>query len=73
MKIHVLTSLYGNPKKIFINQIKCHDREALYELSEITNIQNLMGDNGYIGKISEDIFERPETIKTNLNHFDKDM
>lgn len=55
MKVHVITDLYGNPIEYLLTKANIDNREALHELSDITNIQNLIGDKGYVGKISEEL------------------
>ena len=55
MKVHVITDLYGNPIEYLLTKANIDDREALNELSDITNIQNLIGDKGYVVKISEEL------------------
>lgn len=53
MKVHVVTDLYGNPIEYLLTKANIDDRDALYELSDMTNIQILIGDKGYIGIVNE--------------------
>ena len=53
MKVHVVTDLYGNPIEYLLTKANIDDRDALYELSDMTTIQILIGDKGYIGIVNE--------------------
>ena len=55
MKVHVITDLYGNPIDYLLTKASVDDRDALYELSDMVNIQTLFGDKGYVGNISEEL------------------
>ncbi len=55
MKVHVLTDLYGNPIDYLLTKANIDDRDALYELSDMVNIDTLFGDKGYVGKVSEEL------------------
>lgn len=55
MKVHVVTDLYGNPIDYLLTKASVDDRDALYELSDMVNIQTLFGDKGYVGNISEEL------------------
>ena len=46
MKVHIITDLYENPIEYLLTKANINDRDTLHELSEITNIQNLIGDKG---------------------------
>lgn len=62
MKVHVITDLYGNPIEYLLTKANIDDREALHELSDITNIQNLIGDKGYVGRISKELRDEKKII-----------
>lgn len=62
MKVHVITNLYRNSIEYLLTKVSIDNRAALHELSEITNIQNLIGDKGYIGKIREELKKKKELI-----------
>lgn len=62
MKVHVITDLYGNPIEYLLTKANIDDREALHELSDITNIQNLIGDKGYVGRISKELRDKKKLI-----------
>ncbi len=55
MKVHVITDLYGNPIDYLLTKANIDDRDALYELSDMVNIDTLFGDKGYVGKVSEEL------------------
>ena len=55
MKVHVVTDLYGNLIDYLLTKASVDDRDALYELSDMVNIQTLFGDKGYVGNISEEL------------------
>lgn len=55
MKVHVITDLYGNPIDYLLTKANTDDRDALYELSDMVNIDTLFGDKGYVGKVSEEL------------------
>ncbi len=55
MKVHVVTDLNGNPIDYLLTKANVDDREALYELSEMMDIDILFGDKGYVGSINEDL------------------
>ena len=62
MKVHVITDLYGNPIEYLLTKANIDEREALHELSDITNIQNLIGDKGYVGRISKELRDEKKLI-----------
>ena len=62
MKVHVITNLYRNSIEYLLTKVSIDNRAALHELSEIKNIQNLIGDKGYIGKIREELKKKKELI-----------
>ncbi len=55
MKVHTVTDLNGNPIDYLLTKANVDDREALYELSEMMNINVLFGDKGYVGSIDEEL------------------
>ena len=55
MKVHVVTDLYGNPIDYLLTKASVDDRDALYELTDMVNIQTLFGDKGYVGNVSEEL------------------
>lgn len=57
MKVHVIIDLNGNPIDYLLTKANIDDREALYELSQIVNIDILFGDKGYVGKIEGELRE----------------
>ena len=54
-KVHVVTDLEGNPYDYVLTPANVDDREPLFELVELLDINILFGDKGYIGKR---LFER---------------
>ena len=62
MKVHVITDLYGNPIEYLLTKTNIYNREELHELSDITNIQNLIGDKGYVGRISKELRDEKKLI-----------
>ncbi len=55
MKVHVVTDLYGNPIDYLLTKASVDDRDALYELSDMVNIQTLFDDKGYVGNVCEEL------------------
>lgn len=55
MKVHVVTNLDGNPLDYVLTKANVDDRDALFELSNLLNIDILFGDKGYIGNIIEEL------------------
>ena len=55
LKVHVVTNLDGNPCDFVVTSANVDDRDALYDLADLTFIDVLFGDKGYVGKISEEI------------------
>lgn len=55
MKVHVVTDLYGNPIDYVLTKANIDDRDVLFELSSLVNIDVLFGDKGYVGNINEEL------------------
>ena len=55
LKVHTITDLNGNPIDYLLTKANVDDRDALYELSEMVDIDILFGDKGYVGKVSEEL------------------
>lgn len=55
MKVHVVTNLNGNPIDYVLTKANVDDRDALFELSDLIDIDILFGDKGYVGKIDEEL------------------
>lgn len=49
MKVHVITSLSGNPIDYTLTKANVDDRDALYDLTDGIFVRTLFGDKGYIG------------------------
>lgn len=56
-KVHVITDLNGNPYDYVLTPANVDDREAVFELSELVNIDILFGDKGYVGKFINELKE----------------
>lgn len=54
-KVHVITDLDGNPYDYILTPANVDDRDAVFELSELVDIDILFGDKGYIGKFIEEL------------------
>lgn len=54
-KVHVITDLDGNPYDYVLTPANVDDRDALFELSELVDIDILFGDKGYVGKFIEEL------------------
>lgn len=54
-KIHVVTDLNGNPYDYVLTSANVDDREAVFELAELIEIDTLFGDKGYVGNFIEDL------------------
>lgn len=57
MKVHVITDLYGAPIDYVLTKANVDDRDVLFELSNLVNIDVLFGDNGYVRNIGEELKE----------------
>ena len=55
MKVHVISDLQGEPLEYIITKANIDDREALYELSNLIDIDILFGDKGYVGDICNEL------------------
>ena len=55
MKVHVITDLNGNPIDYVLTKANVDDRDVLFELSNLVDIDGLFGDKGYVGNISEEL------------------
>lgn len=56
-KVHVITDLNGNPYDYVLTPANVDDREAVFELSELVDIDILFGDKGYVGKFINELKE----------------
>lgn len=56
-KVHVVTDLNGNPYDYVLTPANVDDREAVFELTELIDINILFGDKGYVGKFIEELRE----------------
>ena len=54
-KVHVITDLDGNPYDYILTSANVDDREAVYELSDLVDMDILFGDKGYIGSLAADL------------------
>ena len=54
-KVHVVTDLNGNPYDYVLTPTNVDDREAVFELAELVDIDILFGDKGYVGKFIEEL------------------
>ena len=55
MKVHVITDLQGEPIDYVLTKANVDDRDVIFELSNLVDIDILFGDKGYIGNISEEL------------------
>lgn len=55
MKVHVITDLQGEPIDYVLTKANVDDRDVVFELSTLVDIDILFGDKGYIGNISEEL------------------
>ena len=62
MKVHVITDLNGNPIDYVLTKANVDDRDVLFELSNLVNIDILFGDKGYVGNVSEEL-KKEKNIK----------
>lgn len=62
MKVHAITDLEGNPCEFLITKANVDDRDGLLELAELTYLDIVFGDKGYIGNIAE-ILKKEKGIK----------
>lgn len=56
-KVHVITDIDGNPYDYVLTKANVDDREAVFELSELVDIDILFGDKGYVGKFVKELRE----------------
>lgn len=56
-KVHVITDLNGNPYDYILTPANVDDRDAVFELSELVDIDILFGDKGYVGKFVKELRE----------------
>lgn len=54
-KVHVVTDLDGNPYDYVLTPANVDDREPVFELAELVDIDILFGDKGYVGKFIEEL------------------
>lgn len=54
-KAHVVTDLDGNPYDYVLTPANVDDREPVFELADLVEIDILFGDKGYVGKFIEDL------------------
>ena len=47
MKVHVITSIDGNPIDFIVTPANTDDKDAVFELAELWKLQNLFADKGY--------------------------
>jgi len=55
MKVHVITDLQGEPIDYVLTKANIDDRDVVFELSNLVDIDILFGDKGYIGNINEEL------------------
>lgn len=55
MKVHVITDLQGEPIDYVLTKANVDDRDVLFELSDLVNIDILFGDKGYVGNIDKEL------------------
>ena len=56
-KVHVIADLNGNPYDYVLTPTNVDDREAVFELAELVDIDILFKDKGYVGKFIEELRE----------------
>ena len=61
-KVHVVTDLNGNPYDYVLTSANVDDREAVFELADLVEIDILFGDKGYVGNFIEEL-KREKGIK----------
>lgn len=54
-KVHVVTDLDGNPYDYVLTPANVDDRDAVFELSDLVEIDVLFGDKGYVGSFVEEL------------------
>lgn len=54
-KVHVVTDLNGNPYDYVLTAANVDDREPVFELAELIDIDILLGDKGYVGNFIEEL------------------
>lgn len=54
-KVHVVTDLDGNPYDYVLTPANVDDREPVFELADLVEIDILFGDKGYVGNFIEDL------------------
>jgi len=54
-KVHVITDLDGNPYDYVLTPANIDDRDAVFELADLVDIDILFGDKGYVGKFVEEL------------------
>ena len=54
-KVHVVTNLDGNPYDYVLTPANIDDRDAVFELANLVDIDILFGDKGYIGNFVEEL------------------
>lgn len=54
-KVHVVTDLNGNPYDYVLTSANVDDREAVFELADLVEIDILFGDKGYVGNFIEQL------------------
>lgn len=61
-KVHVITDLNGNPYDYVLTPANTDDRDAVFELTDLVDIDILFGDKGYVGKFIEEL-KQEKSIK----------
>ena len=54
-KVHAVTDLNGNPYDYILTSANVDDREAVFELADLLEINTLFGDKGYVGNFIEEL------------------
>lgn len=55
MKVHTATDLNGNSIEYLLTKENVDDRDVLYELSNMTSIDILFGNKGYVGQVEKEL------------------
>lgn len=55
MKVHVVTTLDGNPINYLLTPANIDDRDAVFELSDLVSMDTLLADKGYDGKLHDEL------------------
>ena len=54
-KVHTITDLKGNPYDYVLTPANIDDRDAVFELANLVDLDIVFADKGYIGKLAEEL------------------